>query len=507
MKFLNKKASVGTDAVFLTVSKIMVSLIGLVTSMLLARFRTLDEYGTYSQIIMVVDLVSTIILLGLPNSVNYFLAKADTNKEIRKFLSVYLTLSTVFTVIIAVCLNLATPLIIEYFDNPLITTLTYVFNIYPWSMLMINSLSNVCVVYGKSNRLIYFNIVHAVCNLLIILVAQLLKLNFATYMIIYMASMLAFGVFAVLWIRKMADGLKISIDLKLVKEMFVFCIPMGLAAVVGTLNVELDKLVIANFFTTAEYAIFANAAKQLPVTILTDSLTAVLLPCIVRLMKGNDKTSVVKVWGNAINITFPIMCLIAGGLFVFAPDVMSLFYSAKYATPEGIGVFRVYSSILLLRFTYWGIVLNATGKTKLILYSSIASMVFNLVGNVAAYYAFGFIGPAISTLAVIIVISAFQLYFTKKELDTTFTQIFPWKSMGKNLVQTVVFGAVFWLIKNMILGDFTGNISIIISVGLGGLWGVIFVLLNFKKLLSNWKQLNSYKTSVSDEENNEGVAD
>ncbi len=79
--------------------------------------------------------------------------------------------------------------------------------------------------------------------------------------------------------------------------------------------------------------------------------------------------------------------------------------------------------------------------------------------------------------------------------------------MGKNLVQTVVFGAVFWLIKNMILGDFTGNISIIISVGLGGLWGVIFVLLNFKKLLSNWKQLNSYKTAVSDEENNEGVAD
>lgn len=495
MKFFNKKASVGTDAVFLTVSKAMVSLIGLVTSMLLARFRTLDEYGTYSQIIMVVDLVSTIVMLGLPNSVNYFLAKADTDKERQKFLSVYVTISTILTIIIAVCLNLATPLIIEYFDNPLITTLTYVFNIYPWSMIMIHSLSNVCVVYGKSSKLIYYSITHAIVNLLIILVARAFQLNFDTYMIIYMASMLTFAVFAVLWIRKMAGGLRISIDFKLIKEMFIFCIPMGLAAVVGTLNVELDKLVIANFFTTAEYAIFANAAKQLPVTMLTDSLTAVLLPCIVRLMKKNNKASVVKVWGNAINITFPIMCLIAGGLFVFAPDVMSLFYSEKYATPDGIGVFRVYSTILLLRFTYWGIVLNATGKTKLILYSSIASMVFNLVGNVAFYYLFGFIGPAISTLIVIIIISVLQLYFTKKELGTTFAKVFPWKNMCKNLVQTIGFGAIFWLIKNMLLKDFTGNVSIIISIGLGGVWGALFVLLNFKKLLSNWKQLNSYKTT------------
>lgn len=495
MKFLNKKASVGSDAVFLTVSKIMVSLIGLVTSMLLARFRTLDEYGTYSQIIMVVDLVSTIILMGLPNSVNYFIAKADTDKDRRKFLSVYITTSTILTIIIAVCLNLATPLIIEYFDNPLITTLTYVFNIYPWSSIMTHSLSNVCVVYGKSNKLIYFSVTHAVVNLLIILIAQLFNLNFATYMIIYMASMLAFAVFAVLWIRKMAGGLKISIDLKMIKEMIVFCVPMGLASVVGTLNAELDKLVIANFFTTAEYAVFANAAKELPVTILTNSLTAVLLPCIVRLMKNNNKASVVKVWGNAINITFPVMCLIAGGLFVFAPDVMSLFYSAKYATPDGIAVFRVYTTILLYRFTYWGIVLNATGKTKLILYSSIASMVCNLAGNVAMYHVFGFIGPAISTFIVVGVISVFQLYFTKKTLDTTFAKIFPWKNMLKNLLQTVGFGAIFWLIKNMLLDGFTGTTSIAISIGLGGVWGILFVLLNYKKLLSNWKALNNIKTT------------
>ena len=208
MKLFNKKSSLGADALVLTASRVMVSLIGLVTSMLLARFRTLDEYGTYSQIIMVVDLASTIILLGLPNSVNYFLAKADTKEEKQKFLSVYLTTSTVLTVIIGVCLNLATPLLIEYFDNPAITALAYVFNIYPWSSLMLNSLSNVCVVYGKTDKLMFFNVAHALCNLAIIIISQALALSFSTYMLIYMASMLLFGVAAVLWVRAISGKLR-----------------------------------------------------------------------------------------------------------------------------------------------------------------------------------------------------------------------------------------------------------------------------------------------------------
>lgn len=491
MKFLNRKSSIGGDAVILTVSKFMTTIIGVVTSMLLARFRTLDEYGTYSQIIMVVDLASTILLLGLPNSVNYFLAKADTKEGKQKFLSVYITISTVLTVIIGVCLNLATPLIIKYFDNPAITTLAYVFNIYPWSSLMLNSLSNVCVVYGKTDKLMLFNVAHAVCNLAIILIAQIFELSFGTYMLIYMTSSLLFAVFAVLWIRGIAGKIRLGIDIKLIKEIFVFCIPIGLASVVGTLNAELDKLVIANYFTTAEYAIFANAAKQLPVTMLTDSLTAVLLPCIVRLMKEKKTKDVVKVWGNAINISFAFMCLIAGGLFVFAPDVMSVFYSAKYATPEGINVFRIYTSILLLRFTYWGIVLNATGKTKLILYSSILSMLLNLIGNVAMYHAFGFIGPAISTFVVTVVIAFAQLHYTCKVLDCSVRRVFPWKRMCILLGETVGLGVTFFVIRYVFLANLTGFIAIGASIALGGCWAILFVLLNFKKLLLSWKNLNS----------------
>ena len=82
-----KSTSLGADATLLTFSKVATSGIAMVMTMLLSRFRTLEEYGTYSQILMVVNLVTSILMLGLPKSLNYFLAKTDAKEEKQKFLS------------------------------------------------------------------------------------------------------------------------------------------------------------------------------------------------------------------------------------------------------------------------------------------------------------------------------------------------------------------------------------------------------------------------------------
>ena len=222
MKFLSKKNTLGGDAIMLTISNFMVSIIGVITSMLLARFRTLNEYGTYSQIIMVTDLVSTILLLGLPGSVNYFIAKADAEEEKQKFLTIYLVLSTIITAIIGVCLFIAMPLIIRYFDNPYISSFAYVFAVYPWASIIINSLSS--VVYGKSNKLVIFSVVHVLVNLAVLLLAQAFDWGFQTYTLLYIGAMLLFAIFAVWWMRRIAGGLKFSIDWKLIKAIFVFLV-------------------------------------------------------------------------------------------------------------------------------------------------------------------------------------------------------------------------------------------------------------------------------------------
>ena len=485
------RTSVGKNAVILTGSKILVSMLGIITAMLLARFRTLEEYGTYSQIIMVADLVSSILLLGLPNSINYFLAKEDETENRQKFLSVYYTLSTIMTIIIAICLLLALPIIVRYFSNSLIKKFAYVFVIYPWASLMINSLSNACIVYGKMRKLLYFNVTQSIATLFILLMAKILGLSFQIYMYFYMASLFVFAVVGVLWVRSFSGRIVYSLDWELIQRIFVFSIPIGLASVVGTITIQLDKIVIGRFFSTEQYAIFANASKELPVTLVATSLTAVLLPALVKLLDKEEKQNAVELWGYAASISFCFMALVVGGFLIFAPDIMSLFYSEKYVTTAGVAVFRIYTLILLFKSIYWGIFLNALGKTKFILYTSILTLIFNFIGNIVFYHLIGFIGPAISSLLVIGIMAFVQLRFTGHLLNVPIKRILPWKNFIVNILQTLILGVIFAVLKYRIFDCNNRNISITISISMGVVWAVIYGLINLKSLKESWKKLNS----------------
>ena len=80
-----KGTSIINDTIKLTISKVMSLVIAMVSSMLLSRYRTLEEYGTYSQLLMVINIMTSLLMLGLPNSINYFLSRAETEEEGQRF--------------------------------------------------------------------------------------------------------------------------------------------------------------------------------------------------------------------------------------------------------------------------------------------------------------------------------------------------------------------------------------------------------------------------------------
>ncbi len=73
--------NIGKDSLKITMSRMIALVISMIAAMLLSRFRTLEEFGTYSQIYLLATLFSTIILLGVPNSISSFLARAETDDE------------------------------------------------------------------------------------------------------------------------------------------------------------------------------------------------------------------------------------------------------------------------------------------------------------------------------------------------------------------------------------------------------------------------------------------
>lgn len=69
----NAPNTIGRQTLHLMFAKFITAGIALVSAMLFSRFQTVPEYGVYSQLIMVITLASSLIMFGLPNSIDYFL--------------------------------------------------------------------------------------------------------------------------------------------------------------------------------------------------------------------------------------------------------------------------------------------------------------------------------------------------------------------------------------------------------------------------------------------------
>lgn len=481
------KNAVGRDAVKLTITKMITLAITMVNAMLLSRFRTLEEYGTYSQILMVINLAVSLFTLGLPNSINYFVARTEETEERRHFLSNYYTLNTLLCVVMGVALLFLTPCFETYFKNAYIRNLAYVFLIYPWARVVSSSIQNLLVVYHRTQLLIIFTILHSLSNVLVVLLAIWMQWNFTLYMAIFIAveALFALAVYGIAY--NVSGRLRFSLDWKLIRTMLAFSIPIGLASVMGTLQIETDKLLIGYFFDTEQMAIYTNASKELPLSFFATSLTAVLLPKLTVELKNGNNEKAVRLWGDATIVSYIIICFFSIGLFTYAPDVVSLLYSEKYL--PGVSVFRMYTLLSLLRCTYFGMILNATGKTKFIFYSSLLSLVLNIILNFLFYWLFGFVGPAIATVSVTVCTAVFQLIATANELKISLRRVFPWKQLGIITLLNMIFGVLFYFVKQGIpLQHYCGEIME--SILLGCVWCVLYGALVFKYTLRKFRCLN-----------------
>lgn len=484
----NKKTSIGGDAIKLTLSKMVALGISMINAMLLSRFRTLEEYGTYSQLLLVINLFTSLFMLGLPNSINYFLTRAEDRTEQKKFLSVYYTLSTVLSVVMGIMLIVTLPLIEAYFNNPAIRTFAFFMAVYPWSYVISSSVENILIVYRKSTFLMLYRIINSISLLGIIVLVQGIGLDFRAYMWLYLMVNVVYALAVYVIAARLCGGLKLSLDKPLIMNIFKFSIPIGLASVVGTLNIEIDKLLIGFLMNTEQLAVYTNASKELPVTIIASSITAVLMPQLTIRLKRGDSKGAILLWKYATELSFMLICLISIGVFTFAEDVLVILYSDKYLS--GVNVFRVYDLVLLLRCTYFGMILNSNGNTKPILYSSIATLVLNIVLNLILYRLMGMTGPAVATFISISLTAIYQLILTAKDLNMSLEQIFPWKRILKILLINIVLAVIFSVIKTILPFDnYIG--SIVESLVLGAIWTFVYIIIMKNNAIQAWKGLNN----------------
>lgn len=482
---INKQISLKEEASLLTISKMVNLLITMSTSMLLSRFRSLEEYGTFSELSLILNLLTTFCMLGIPNAINYFLPRVENDKEKQNFFNTFFALNTILSIGAGGLMVVAIPILVWYFENKGIYGFYYFAVIMPWAKITIQERGNLLIALHKTKTLIIHTFINSLSLLGIILFTQMIDQNFQFYMYLYVAIEVFFALLVYREVSKISGKFRFHISKQLCRQILVYAVPIGLSDMVSTISREIDKLMIGGFLDTESLAIYTNAAREISLTVISTSFIAVLMPKLSKLVKEKKIDEAVEMWKDTTSFTYIFMCFGVVALVIFAPQVMTILYSAKYL--PGISVFRIYALILLWRTTYFGTMLSLHGETKKILACSISSMLLNVVFNYIFYKFMGFTGPAWSTFLSIGIMNILQLKFSAKITGIPVSRLFPWLELLKITVINAICGIViFWGMKEFNVG--TDVKGCIIAVVIGVLWmGLYMGVIMHKRLKRQWR--------------------
>ncbi|WP_416327433.1 oligosaccharide flippase family protein [[Eubacterium] hominis] len=481
--------NIGKKSVVLSFCNVTTLIITMLISMIIARYRSLEENGIYTLIMLIVNTVISFAILGIPNSITYFVGKYKKKEDKEHYIGMYYTAMFTICLTVGILLFITTPIIADFYKNQALKDFRYIFLFLPLFLQITSTISDILISFEKIKLLIFYRMIYSILLLMINVLMVIFKWDFSVYMFIYVCT-LFFLTFIVYFIIKIKLKVKkiVYFNKTLLLEILKFSLPMGVATIVGTLSLEVDKLFIAAKFSTEVLGMYGYMAKELPIVAITSSVTSVLLPAIAGMMNNGSQKEAIDLWKKSTIITFSITMFFASGVFTYASQVIEILYSSKYI--DGITIFRIYTFSLLLRFTYFGLFFNCTGNSKKVMYFSIIGLLLNICFNYIFYSIFGIIGPAIATVVSLYITSFLQLKGTAKLLTIKINELLPWRDFIYIFFLNVFLAFVFFLIQKYLDLDFViGDCAE--ALFLGCVWGLIYWMIIRKKIIKLWKRLNT----------------
>lgn len=477
--------NLGKDATILAVAKMVPLGVSMIMAILLSRCLSLHDYGTYSQIMLLVNLAVAFLALGLPNSINYFVAKEKDFEKQSEYVSNYYVLLIILGGLGGIALFFSVSYFAEYFKNSSLYQFGFAISSLPLLRLIIVSFDSYQVVFGKLRRLVLFKITLSLCTLLSVVITCIFAFKLKFMMATICGISLLFAWLSVIEVLKSIKKVRLYFSSRSIKKILNFSIPIWLATLVGTLSLQLDKLIIGKFYDTETLAIYVNAGRELPLTVISASLTAILLPRLTRLLAENEKDKAIELWSKATFLSYIIICFIVTFILVNSKEVLTILYSSKFVA--GDEVFKIYTLVLLLRSTYFGMILSSIGRTKDIMYSSIMALILNIILSFVFYKIFGFVGPALATLLAITFAAGFQLFRTAIYLEIKVLNVLLWKKMMLISIANMVLGCT-WLYFKVLFFSIINNLYFYMLFACG-IWFVIGMLLYGRKVLYLYNDL------------------
>ena len=430
------------DALLLTIVKVVTTLIGLICIKIISVYFSLDSYGLYSQAILIVSTVTSLIILGMTDAVNFFYNNKSQNNDYsrKQYLSTIFTIEGAAGIIGGIAILAFSPLLTTYFKNPSLWGVYGWIAFQPLFKCIFNMLQVLYISVGRTKSILILNLVMAVARLCIIISAALITKSIITILAFTFICDIAQVAYLIIDLRR--NNVKISIlDFKkeLCSPVLRFAVPMAAYVLINTLLRDSDKWVVGYFGTTNDLAVYTNCSRVLPFDMLIMSFYTILVPIITRYI-SNDREQAAQLFGHYLNLGILTTSILVIPAIIFSRDLLLLLYSPQYLS--GLYIFIIYLFVDFCRFANISLIFSASGHTKKLLYIVIATFFANLISAIVLYKFLGLAGPALSTLICLIGSTIIYMAGSSKILKQSVFRLLNLRKAIFIIVQTFALGII-----------------------------------------------------------------
>lgn len=487
---LKRSNGAATNSIILTFVQVITTVLGLIVTKLLSVNFSLQEYGTYSQALLVITTVTSISILGLTNATNYFYNKTKENDKQKEYIATIFTIQYIVGVFSALVIIICRFPIASYFGNERLTGILSIVAFMPILQNLISMYQVLFVSIGKAKVIAIRNLLVSLIRLLAVLVACFVLCDIVTVLVV----VVCLDVFQVTYFFYLFRKYKYPIDIRdsrinLTREVLTFGIPMSIYVLTNSFSRDIDKYVISAFANTETLAIYSNAAKVLPFDMITSSLITVLIPIITRMINQQKYEEAKEIFKLYLRVGYILTFIFVGGAVAVSRNLMLCLYDQKYLV--GLPVFIIYLVVDMIRFANATAILSGSGKTKILMSISVITMSLNAVLNIIGYKLLGLVGPALVTLLLTLGMTIALLHYGAREIHTRIIELFDLKEIGIIGIQIISIGVLTYFFSTYL---YQKHISYIISlIVCYGIYILLLGVMNYKRAIECYRKLNRYK--------------
>lgn len=446
----------------------------MVSSMLLSRYFTKADYGTYKQVMYVYGTLLVVFTLGIPRAYSYFLPRVS-KEQAKDLISKLNYILLAMGLMMSTCLFFGSNFIAAVLKNKeLITPIRY-FSLVPLFMLPTLGLEGILATYKQT----IFLAIYKTCTQIFMLWAVVLPVvffegNVNTAIIGFTISSFLCFLFALfLKYRPIKAYIKEKSPYSY-KDVFKYTIPIMGASIWGIIISASDQFFISRYFGSEVFAEFANGSLELPFVGMLTAATATVLSPVFSQMSINQtvevKVDIINLWNNSLIKTVKILFPILVFAFCFADEIMILLYGNKYVMSGSF--FKIKLIVSLFTLSQYAPLLLSIGGQKFYynihMYGAIILVLLEWIGVYLVESPF-----TIIIISVICQIGRIMLMlkYIANYLGVNILKLYPLKLFIKIIIPSLV----FLYVTKYIISEYTFLNSIKLLLISGVLYFLFYV--------------------------------